>query len=394
MANINFKSIKGKSVLLIAREDITRSPRPRRALKLFIDSGCNVDLIGYSLKEKTKAKLIYNLDQNVNIYSKFCKLISFILLVIYQKIKLNKKKELFWLKRHGLNQISDIKIELNYDFIMIFDIYFLPLIANIKRTYNFISIFDIRECYPLQRESSLIFRLSEKIIREYVLSLYLKEINIPITVSHGLKKYYSDNYNVDCDVIFSVPYKAVVKKSYQDEKIRIVHHGVANKSRRIENMIDIVNTLPDKFTLDLYLNGDKKYISFLKSYVNSSKINFNEPVETTKIIDEISQFDLAIIYYEPLSFNLLHCMPNKFFEYIQAKVPVVIGPSPDMLQIIRKYKTGFSSNEFSIQSIVDTINSISPDDLRIARDNCASASTLLSWDSESIKLKKLLINDS
>ena len=276
---------------------------------------------------------------------------------------------------------------------MIFDIYFLPLIANIKKTHDFISIFDIRECYPLQRESSLIFRLSEKKIRSDILSLYLNKINFLITVSYGLKKYYKDNYNVDCDVIFSVPYKSKVNKSHHGEKIRIVHHGVANSNREIENMIDIINLLPEKFSLDLYLNGNKKYIEFLKSYSQSSRIKFNNPISFNKIIDEISKYDLGIIYFKPTTFNLLHCMPNKFFEYIQAKVPVVIGPSPDMLQIIRKYKIGFSSNEFSVQSMVDTIISISPDDLQIARDNCSSASAFLSWDSESSKLKKLLTSE-
>ena len=393
MANINYKSLKEKSVLLIAREDITRSPRPSRALKLFLDSGCTVDLIGYSLKEETKAKLIYDLDRKLNVYTNLCQIISFLMLIVMQKLNLRKWKEVYWLKRHNLNNILQIGIKDKYDYIMIFDIYFLPLIASIKKTHNFVSIFDIRECYPLQSENSLLFKLFEKKIRKDILSLYLNKINIAITVSYGLKKYYEDNYNVECDVILSVPYKSNVNKSYHGERIRIVHHGVANSNREIENMIDIINLLPEKYSLDLYLNGNNKYIQFLKSYSPSSRIKFNNPISFAKIIDTISKYDLGIIYFKPTTFNLLHCMPNKFFEYIQAKVPVVIGPSPDMLQIIRKYEIGFSSNEFSVQSMVDTINSINSNDLKRASYNCSSASAFFSWEAESNKFQKLLTSE-
>ena len=74
------------------------------------------------------------------------------------------------------------------------------------------------------------------------------------TIGDGLSQLYQYYYSVNPVVIMSAPEYVDVKKSTEtnSKKIKIVHHGVANRNRKIENMIEIVSRAEKRYHLDLY----------------------------------------------------------------------------------------------------------------------------------------------
>jgi hypothetical protein len=87
------------------------------------------------------------------------------------------------------------------------------------------------------------------------------------------------------------------------------------------------------------------------------------PVATDEIVPFISQYDMGIYLLEPNNFNNKHALPNKFFEFIQARLAIAIGPSPEMAKIVSNYKLGKVSPDFESQSLANTINSMGPDEI-------------------------------
>ena len=82
-----------------------------------------------------------------------------------------------------------------------------------------------------------------------------------ITVSDSISRKYHELFDKKPKVFMSVPvYQDLKVRRTNDKQIKIVHHGVANKNRKIENMIKIVSQSDERFSLDLYLTGSKKYI--------------------------------------------------------------------------------------------------------------------------------------
>jgi len=51
-------------------------------------------------------------------------------------------------------------------------------------------------------------------------------------------------------------------------------------------------------------------------------------------------------------------LPNKFFEFIQARLAVAIGPSPEMARIVREHDLGIVSGDFSPKTFARSLSSL------------------------------------
>ena len=253
-------------------------------------------------------------------------------------------------------------------------------------------LFDAREYYPRQHEDSLIFRFINKPIVSMICKKYLNKCEYLVTVSTGLKSAYLADFGVKMSVLRSVPnYKEMTFKKTTKDKIRMVHHGVANKNRNLENMIKIVQNLDQRFTLDFYLVGNFSQIMKLKkAAAGCERISFLKPVSFEGIIPMLNNYDIGFYYLEPNGFNVTHCLPNKLFEFIQARLAIFLGPSPDMAELVNEFDCGFICEEFSIVSAVNTLNNLTTDQIDRAKVKSDKASKVLCYEKESEKITKLL----
>ncbi len=211
---------------------------------------------------------------------------------------------------------------------------------------------------------------------------------------------YNVKYGVNCEILLSVPdyleEKAASNKVLtHKEPIKIVHHGNANKNRKIENMVNIVGPLGDQFELNFYLTGNQEVIQYVKNeaskYVN---IKFHDPVELEGITKMLTQYDIGLYHLEPTGFNVRHCLPNKLFEYIQAGLAVVTGPSPDMAQIVYDHECGYVAEDFELSSLQSLLSRLTIDDINKAKKNSAIASVTLCFENESKKISEFMCSQS
>jgi hypothetical protein len=66
-----------------------------------------------------------------------------------------------------------------------------------------------------------------------------------------------------------------------------------------------------------------------------------------ELVSYSNAYDIGLYLLEPSSFNNLHALPNKFFEFIQSRLAVAIGPSPEMARLVEKYDVGVVARSFS-----------------------------------------------
>jgi len=293
----------------------------------------------------------------------------------------------FWFR---LRPVSRVMREFTYDVILVEDLFFLPVIMQGKKSSKV--IFDAREYYPRQREDSLVFRIVEKPIRIYLCKKYLKQCDLFLTVSWGLAHEYFREFGVSGHVIRSTPSEVVCRINETPmNKIRMVHHGVANRNRKLENMIHLVKLLDLRFSLDLYLQGDQVYISELEGLITqSSRVAIKKPVPFNDIIPMLRNYDLGLFYVEPTTFNLAHCLPNKLFEFIQARLMVAIGPSPEMSRIVREFDCGVISDRFELVAMAESLNKLDANRIREFKNNSDKAARQLNWGEEGKILQRLI----
>ena len=65
----------------------------------------------------------------------------------------------------------------------------------------------------------------------------------------------------------------------------------------------------------------------------------------------LNQFDIGIYILPPKNFNLINALPNKFFEFVQARLAIITSPNKEMKFLIEKYNLGGISKDYSPRSM-------------------------------------------
>ena len=363
----------------------SKNPRPNRIINLLTQKGYSVDTIAY----KSDGNLnIFNenileelsLNKKEKIKRLFLKVLRLFIPNLSVKIKITEK----------IYNLDKIKMDLNcYDLVVVENIEMLPFAVknNSKKI-----LCDLREFYPLEYENSFLFRLLESKFKIDICKKYLKKCDELITVSTGLINGYQKYFNLTPKLLMSTPnYFEISVKVNDGKNIKMVHHGAANIDRKLENMIEMFKYLDDRFYLDFYLVGNQKYINKLKEISKPySKIRFLEPVPFNDIIPTMNQYDIGLYLLEPTGFNTEYALPNKFFEYIQARLMLAIGPSYDMKKIVEQYNLGIVSKNFDSKELAIELNKLSYEDILIYKENSNIASKELCYENESKKLTAIL----
>jgi glycosyltransferase involved in cell wall biosynthesis len=151
-----------------------------------------------------------------------------------------------------------------------------------------------------------------------------------------------------------------VLRDSQEKPIKMIHHGGAMRERKLEYMIEAAQKLGSSFQLDIMLvPGGQDYLDELKSLVeNIDNVNMIAPVDFYDIVPFINQYDIGLFNLSPYTFNYLHALPNKLFEFIQARLCIVVSNSPEMKKVVESNNLGLVSKGFSSEELYDCLKNI------------------------------------
>jgi len=378
--------------LVMLLGDASGDPRPRRYIDLLISQGYTVDVVGHLPKKPLPVRRVFEIKRPKSRWA-FLKLrlLSYLkrILTIFGAVGFvnDKLNDLVF----GLNGLGKIIKAHNYKLIVAEDIFLLPLATKYGNGAKI--IFDAREYYPLQNEERFLWRKLEKPDRIRICKSYLPKCDYVITVSPGLARRYDAEFGTQCIVLRSVPFfKERSFKPTEADKIKIVHHGIANPNRKLEQMIDVVKLLDARFSFDIYLAGTQSYIDALKIYAQSmDAVRICDPVPYDELDTMLSSdYDIGFFYNDPLTFNLRHSLPNKLFEFIQARLAVAIGPSPDMSEIVSEFGCGVIAPSFSVELMAESLNKLTAEDIDVMKQNADKAARVLNYELESLRFLEIL----
>ena len=143
-------------------------------------------------------------------------------------------------------------------------------------------------------------------------------------------------------------------------------------------MIELANLLDARFTVDFILiPGEARYIGqLMRQAAGTRNIQFLPPVEMNQIVPFSAQYDIGLFLLEPTNFNYLHALPNKFFEFLQARLAVAIGPSPEMARIISQFGCGLVAQSFEPQALAKELNRLDAGTLDKMKAQSSQAATV------------------
>lgn len=287
----------------------------------------------------------------------------------------------YWANPLHRNLRRKLREEL-WDVVIAHDVMTLPLAAAIPARRGFAA--DMHEFAPRQYENRPEWVRQVAPLHDWLCRNYLSASAFPFTVGPGLARAYSERYDVDMQVVMSATDYADLQPGPTKSVVRCVHSGSALPGRRIEVMIDAVLSTEAAVTLDLYLvPTDPEYVARLKQRAaGDPRVTFVDPVPYSQLVSTLNNYDLGLSIIGATTFNHYWSVPNKFFDYVQARLGLVVGPSPDMASLVNRHGLGAVLGDFESDTLAAFLNALEPSDVELWKSGSHRSASALSGERE------------
>jgi glycosyltransferase involved in cell wall biosynthesis len=301
-----------------------------------------------------------------------------------------RDEQWYWSRPEVKGALASLQRE-DIDLVLANDIETLPLALRLAGGAPV--HFDAHEYHPREFEEQLGWRW---VIQPHVTRLcerYIPRATTMSTVSPGIAEEYARVFGIRPAVVINAPQgEALVPGDPDLLAIRLVYHGGAIRSKRIEVLIDAASRLPGRFSLDLLLvPTDAAYHSKLAGLAaRTGRVRLLPPVPAVQVLQTLNRYDLGLCILEDVSFNNANALPNKFFECLHAGIGVVVGPSGDMARLVREHGCGLVTPSFSPKDIAEALASLDAGSIASMKSATQGAASALGANSAAEVLRACL----
>ncbi len=258
-------------------------------------------------------------------------------------------------------KIEQLIKKIKPDIIIIHDPKHLPIFSRLKKNRNFKLVFNAHEYSPLEYDSDPKWLATEGKLMHSIYKKWLPKIDLLINVCESIRQKCLEVFGVESVVVTNAAvFKKEITPSINNEKpIKIVHHGSAIRLRNVETTIEAVLRLGNKYQLDLYLDGNASYLNELKlKYQDAQNVVFNNHLSYDEIEVGTSTYDIGIFVLPPENFNYRVALPNKVYNYLQARLALIVSPNVEMKKMVEENGIGWVTSGWEINDLCKTLESI------------------------------------
>ncbi len=316
------------------------------------------------------------------------------------------KQKLFWkvlriikVKDRLLSKWAYDKIKNNNikaDVVHIHEPDLFSLAIRLKNEWNCKIVFDCHEfyyLYPLNwhRYPRSHWQVYGELLR---FKKRLPKFDAIVSVNRTMKNINSlFASETNHEVIYNNTILKFPEKNERNDKTILVHDGLLPFNRGFKLMCDIFLDCWIKENVRLLIVGEIKGAE--KTYFDNRCIKepwLKECIQDTGWLDlkyvpeNLLKGDIGIIFFES-NYNNMLGMPNKFFNYGAACLPILSTKLPELMDIVEGNRIGKCVDR-NVESIKDGIKTII-DNKEVFKNNLKSCKSLFEWKSEEKKLLSL-----
>lgn len=247
---------------------------------------------------------------------------------------------------------------------------------------------DMHEWAPEERAHVRSWRLLVKPFMTYQCAKYLPKMSAVTVVNDAIGRMYTERFGVRPRTVRNAgPYRELAPSEVTDGRIRLVHSGGAVPGRNIEAMIEAVRALDERFSLDMYLvpaRDGGKYLESLRALIgDEQRITLHPPVRPAELVETLNAYDVGIFSLPPLTPNHRLMLPNKIFDYVQARLGIVFSSAPETDRLILEHEVGAIAQDASAGALRDVLAPFTEDQVRGFKQNADRAAKVLNSTEDS-----------
>ncbi len=228
-----------------------------------------------------------------------------------------------------------------FDVLLSNDLDTLPANFLVSRLRRKPLVYDSHEYFTEVPE--LVNRPVVKRIWEWLEQMMVPHLSDAYTVCESIAEIYSRKYKVPFQVVRNFPVITKMNKNItpeEEEKI-ILYQGAVNEARGLEQAICAMAYL-EGVHLVIAGDGDKrKELERLTEKKGlSGKVKFLGKLPINELAGITPKASVGLSIEEDIGLNYHFALPNKLFDYIQSRVPVLVTDLPEMAALVRRYEIG------------------------------------------------------
>lgn len=252
-----------------------------------------------------------------------------------------------------------------FDLVLANEIDAVPLALSLDPKFGVHA--DVHEYSPREKEDVLRWRLFVAPFRTWLSRKYLPLCSSVTTVNQGIADEYRKQFGFEADVVMNATPHHELAPTPVNRPIRLVHSGACLRDRDPMGMLEAVAATKNAVTLDLYLTpNDPGLLEEIRSRADDlPNVTVHDPVPYRELVPTLNNYDVGISVLPPVNFNHVWALPNKLFDYVQARIGAIVGPSPEMARIVRAYEFGHVMAGFSRDDLTKAVDALTVEQVSV-----------------------------
>lgn len=364
-------------ILSAVLNNIETDQRLDKVCRSLLKFGYEVELIGATLKGKPLLDKPYatHLIEMKNQHS----------MSMYAEFN---KKLLFTL----LNKVDKETILLANDLDSLLPFYLVSKWKNLPLVFDSHEIFSELPSLHNRPKTKKVWKTLEQFLLPKIKNFY--------TVSDSYAAFFAENYQVSPKVVRNVPTRIRLNQKQNHiffplppnptNKNVILYQGAINMSRGIDKVIEAFRHLDNE---QLWIIGDgpkkQEYEQLTQKLQLTDMVFFLGRIkpELLKTITPLASIGLSI--EEDFGLSYRYALPNKLFDYIQAQIPILGSPLPEIKKIIEHYQIGLLIENHTPEHLASKIKELLNKGREPFLEQLMLAANELCWENEELVLKEI-----
>lgn len=248
-----------------------------------------------------------------------------------------------------------------FDVILANDVDAVPLALSLKPRAGVHA--DLHEFAPAQKSELLRWRVFVAPFMAWLCRTSVTRASSVTTVAHGIAREYRRRFGITASVVTNATPFTDHAPTAAHVPLALVHSGACFRNRHLDIMLDALERTRTPATLDLFLTpNDPTYLAELKARAASmTQVQVHEPVPYRELVGTLHDYDVGVFVLPPVNVNYRWALPNKLFDFVQARLGVVVGPSPEMAELVRRERFGLVAADFTADALAQVLDTLTPD---------------------------------
>lgn len=220
-----------------------------------------------------------------------------------------------------------------------------------------------------------------------------------VTVNHSLAQHYTKRYAKPFLVLRNLPlaHDQFPESPVLQAPFRLIYQGVLNRDRGLEELLEAIAIRED---CQLFLVGSGDVQEVLQKRIQLPDLLNKVVMKGRMQPKELRQFTptmhIGFSLEKPVGKNYTYALPNKLFDYLQAAVPAVYAPNPEMQAFVAAIGFGIPVAAVTPGEINTALDQIlyAPEHWLQLRNAALKARSQFSFEKECAVLDSLLPHKS